>query len=66
MIDICGMFLCASSFNEDLSKWDLFNVISMSKMFNRISCFDQDLCGAWFTSTVRECLRSHPDESVVL
>merc|ERR1712110_567714 len=41
----------ASSFNGDLSKWDVSSVTTMLGMFYRASSFAQTLCGAWRTST---------------
>merc|ERR1719174_3559147 len=46
-----GMFYSASSFNGDLSKWDVSGVTNMNAMFKGASSFSQTLCGAWRTST---------------
>ena len=40
------MFNGASSFNGDLSSWDISNVINMNYMFWGATSFNQDLC-AW-------------------
>ena len=44
------MFEHASSFNVDLSKWDVSSVNSMIQMFASASSFEQTLCGAWMDS----------------
>ena len=42
------MFYYATSFNQDLSKWDVSSVSDMSSMFQGASSFNQKLCGtAW-------------------
>lgn len=38
-----GMFFSASSFNQNLSKWDVSNVSYMGSMFSEATAFNQDL-----------------------
>ncbi|WP_158849450.1 BspA family leucine-rich repeat surface protein [Algibacter sp. L1A34] len=49
-----GVFRGASSFNQDLSGWDVSNVIDMNDMFRNSSSFNQDLSD-WATGNVRNC-----------
>ena len=45
------MFQSATTFNGDISKWDVSSVINMNKMFFRAASFKQKLCGAeWVRS----------------
>merc|ERR1712032_265688 len=41
----------ASSFNGDISEWDVSSVTDMEKMFYGAASFKQTLYGAWYTST---------------
>jgi surface protein len=44
------MFRQASSFNQDISTWNISNVTNMSNMFNSATAFNQDL-GSWTLNT---------------
>lgn len=44
-----AMFHDASSFNQDLSSWNVSNVTNFSLMFNGATLFHQDLSG-WNTT----------------
>merc|ERR1719271_1462723 len=47
------MFDHATSFNGDISKWDVSKVSDMWDMFKSASKFAQTLCGAWKASTAK-------------
>ncbi len=51
LTDACYMFLGASIFNSDLSRWDTSNVTDMSYMFSSAYMFNRDL-SRWDTSNV--------------
>ena len=48
------MFQGASSFNQDISGWNVSNVVIMTKMFLKASVFNQDL-SSWNVSKVTNC-----------
>ena len=47
------MFSKATSFNQDLSAWDVRNVTTMNQMFYSAQSFNQDL-SAWDVSNVTD------------
>jgi len=49
--DMAGLFLNNTSFNTDISFWDISNVTGMTDMFNGATAFNQDI-GSWKTSNV--------------
>ncbi|MBM7557062.1 BspA family leucine-rich repeat surface protein [Halanaerobacter jeridensis] len=51
--DMEGMFREASSFNGDISGWDVSNVTDMEGMFRGASSFNRDLSG-WDVSSVKD------------
>ena len=53
IIDLAAMFYGATSFNQDISGWDVSNVNNMSGMFYEASSFNQDISG-WNTSNVTD------------
>jgi surface protein len=53
VIDMSGMF-GSSVFDQDISNWDVSNVIDMTNMFIFASYFNQDL-SSWNISNVTEC-----------
>jgi len=42
-----GTFADATSFDGDLSRWDVESVETMSEMFKGATSFDRELGGAW-------------------
>jgi surface protein len=45
------MFFGASTFNQDLSRWNITNVVDMAAMFSGARAFNQDI-SKWVTSAV--------------
>jgi surface protein len=48
-----GMFWNSTSFNQDLSNWDVSSVANMRYMFYRADSFDQDISD-WDVSSVTD------------
>lgn len=48
-----NMFLFATNFNNELSRWDVSNVTTMSGMFHKASTFNNNL-NAWNVSAVKD------------
>jgi hypothetical protein len=51
-MDASYMFYLASSFNRDISYWNVKTIEEMRSMFNQASIFDSDL-SSWQVSNVR-------------
>ena len=51
---LCGMFAHATSFNGDLSGWQVGQVTTLAGMFNGATSFDRQLDQAWATSTAHK------------
>ena len=56
MTDMRFMFQNATSFNQDLSLWNVANVTSMRQMFENAICFNQDL-SRWNVASVTDMSR---------
>ena len=51
------MFMRATAFNGDISKWDVTSVANMKMMFLGATSFERELCGAaWIKSKASENL----------
>ena len=48
---LLGLFFRASSFNQDISNWNVSNVITMNGMFTIATSFNQDL-SQWCVSNI--------------
>ena len=49
-----AMFNKTNSFNQDISGWDVLNVVSMERMFKENNSFNQDL-SSWNVLNVLYC-----------
>jgi len=52
--NMAAMFRGLSTFNQDISTWDVGNVTEMGAMFNNAIAFNQNLSG-WNTINVTGC-----------
>ena len=48
------MFENASSFNIDLSSWNIAKVTNINDLFNGATVYNHTLCGAFITSTAEK------------
>ena len=49
--DMDRLFCNKEDFNEDISRWNVSNVVNMNGMFHGATSFTHQLGGAWATST---------------
>ena len=54
VVNMASMFTRATSFNGDLSCWNVGQVRRMNAMFAYATSFDRQLGGAWATSTAEK------------
>ena len=56
MTTLEGMFYKKTTFNEDISKWDVSNVLEMTSIFNNAFAFNADI-SEWKVNKVAGCYK---------
>ena len=54
-----ALFIDNENFNEDISSWNVSNVVNMRMVFESATSFTHQLGGAWPTSTAGKYMMFH-------